>query len=245
MTAIVRLQAIAWAGLGCVGENPTQSMSDSAISIEDTADTPEDTAIEDTAVEDTAPEDTGEDCDLDYGIDPFADAVIAYQPGEGAGFGQDEYPAVVLGPPFGGGENAGGLDVLSLGENGRIDLALEDWIAVDGEGPDIIIFENPFTGWVEPGIVSASLDGETWVTWPCDTTDAENNYPGCAGISPVLSNPDNCIDATDPTVAGGDAYDLADIGLESAAFIRIRDAGVSGPGGFDLDAVSVINGQVP
>ena len=67
---------------------------------------------------------------------------------------------------------------------------------MDGDGPDIIVFENVFIGWYETGIVSASMDGETWFTWDCDTEDSDNGYPGCAGASPSLSHPNNCIDAT-------------------------------------------------
>ena len=55
------------------------------------------------------------------------------------------------------------------------------------------------------------MDGETWYTWDCDTEDSDNGYPGCAGASPSLSHPNNCIDARDPELAGGDAFDLADI----------------------------------
>jgi hypothetical protein len=67
---------------------------------------------------------------------------------------------------------------------------------------------------------------------------------GCAGVSPVYSHPSNCIDARDPALAGGDGFDLADIGLESARYIRIVDANTSGLGGFDLDSVAVVNGAL-
>ena len=83
----------------------------------------------------------------------------------------------------------------------------------------------------------------TWHTWSCAASDVQGGYPGCAGVNPVESHPDNCIDARDPNVAGGDVFDLADLGLERARFVRIQDAAVSGPGGFDLDAVSVVNGE--
>ena len=90
---------------------------------------------------------------------------------------------------------------------------------------------------MELGEVSASQDGDTWFTWDCDT----ESWEGCAGITPILSHPDNCIDARDPYTAGGDSFDLADVGLDSAKYIRIQD--VSGEiGGFDLDAISIVNG---
>ena len=192
--------------------------------------------------------DTGADtgsgpCDPpDYGSpgDPFADVVVSYTPGEGAGFGKDEFPEIVLGPPLGGGASAGSLDVLSLGTGGEIILEFTDRMLMDGPGVDLLIFENPFPGWFEPALVAVSEDGETWHEWSCDT-EAEG-LPGCAGFEPVLSHPDNCIDATDPTVSGGDAFDLADLGIETARYVRIRDLVGVGGDSFDLDAVAVVNG---
>lgn len=185
------------------------------------------------------------------GVDPFADRVVDYAPGEFAGFGQERFPDVVLGGPRGGGANAGGLDVLSLGLEGTITLALDDWVAVDGPGPDLIVFENPFPGWVEPGRVEVSADGETWVAFDCD--GLADGAPGCAGVEPVLAHVDERpLDPTDPEVAGGDAFDLADVGLAEARFVRITDDGTAPDfgyagtsGGFDLDAVAVVNGARP
>jgi hypothetical protein len=69
---------------------------------------------------------------------------------------------------------------------------------------------------------------------------------GCAGVTPVYSSPDNGISSTDPAVAGGDGFDLADLGISRARFVRVRDSGRNGSGapggGFDLDAISVVNG---
>ena len=131
--------------------------------------------------------------------------------------------------------------MLSLGKSGEIVLGFDVTI-IDGDGPDLAIFENPFVGWAELGIVSVSSDGVTWYSWPCDSADESASYPGCAGFNPVLSHPDNCIDATDPTVSGGDLYDLSDIGVEEASFVRIQDTGLFGDG-FDLDAIAVIHGR--
>ena len=178
--------------------------------------------------------------------DPFADLVVDYQPGAGAGFGQDGLPDIVLGPPEGGGES-GGLDVLSLGEQGMIVLSFDDIGLVDGEGPDLLVFENPFAGWLETGVVGASEDGETWLDWPCDASDEEGAFPGCAGVGFVWANSDNGIDPTDPSSAGGDAFDLADLGLDRARYIRITDSGANSyegvSGGFDLDAIAIVNGE--
>ena len=199
----------------------------------------DDSGLEDSGTEDSGTEDSGaeDECSLDYTPDPFISDVVSYSPGEGAGFGQDQYPEIVKGPPMGMGENAGSLDVLSLGEGGEIIVSFSGLDIVDGEGADLIVFENPFIGWTEIAIVAASMDGESWMEWPCDLETQE----GCAGVHPVLSHPDNCIDARDAELAGGDSFDLADIGMEQARFIRIQDAAVSGPGGFDLDAAVIIH----
>jgi hypothetical protein len=173
----------------------------------------------------------------------FATHVVTYVPGEGAGFGQDRFPDVVFGPPHGKGPEAGSLDVLSLGRGGEIVLGFDREI-LDGEGPDLLVFENPFSGFVETAVVGASEDGTTFVEWPC--ADGEGPaYEGCAGVRSVLSSPENGVDPTDPAVAGGDAFDLGAIGLARARFVRIRDSGKNryegSSGGFDLDAVSIVH----
>lgn len=183
------------------------------------------------------------DSETDSG-DPFADAVADFQPGPGAGYGQDRLPDVVLGPPMGGGAKAGSTDVLSLGCEGSIVLGFDDLVATDGDGPDLLVFENPFSTWFETGVVAASEDALDWHEWPCEP-EAEG-APGCAGMGYVYASADNDIDPTDPEVAGGDAFDLADVGLASAAWVRVRDSGANDcagtSGGFDLDALAVVNG---
>ncbi|MEC7985445.1 MAG: cell surface protein [Myxococcota bacterium] len=234
-------------GCGALEKDTTEdtavAVSDTAVSdtatVEVTEDTAADTASnEEEQTEDSAIEEEEEPCEAPtYTPYPFIDSVVDYVPGEGAGFGQDAYPEIIYGPPMGAGENAGSLDVLSLGEGGHIIVSFRDIDIVDGEGADVIVFENTFIGWAEPAIVYASEDGETWHAWNCDMDTEE----GCAGMTPVLSHPDNCIDATDPSVAGGDAFDLADLPIARARYIKIEDAALRGPGGFDLDAIAVVN----
>lgn len=178
----------------------------------------------------------------DGGYDPYADAVTRFVPGEGAGFGQDRMPGVVLGPPSGAGDNAGSTDVLSLGRSGLIELEFTDFIAIDGPGIDLLVFENGFNGFLEKGNVAVSEDGVEWRDFVCDG--------GCAGLHPVYANPANGVSATDPAVAGGDGFDLADVGLTRVRFVRVTDTGANtfyaAPGGgFDLDAVAVVNGELP
>ena len=110
---------------------------------------------------------------------------------------------------------------------------------------DLIVFENATTRFPETGVVSASEDGVNFREWPCAFGDAAGGYPGCAGVWPVYAKPGNGIDPTDPVTAGGDAFDLAVIGLARARFVRVRDSGANPyagmNGGFDLDAVAIVH----
>ncbi|MDO8462333.1 MAG: hypothetical protein Q7S98_05690 [Deltaproteobacteria bacterium] len=202
---------------------------------------------------------------IDQDLEPYASRLVSYRVGLRGGFNEQRLPEIVLGPPHGAGNAPGGFDVFSLGLGGEITLEFTDFIPVDGPGPDLIVFENVFSGFFEPAVVSVSPDGLHWREFPCQRSLP--NFEGCAGTHPVYANPErNDISPTDPSVAGGtgpaggDAYDLADIGLCQARFIRIvdingcsfyndqihcSDAAVPGVLGFDLDAVSVVNGIVP
>jgi len=184
---------------------------------------------------------------------PHAIGVIAHALGEGGGFGAEALPDVVLGAPRGSGLRTGSTDVLSLGSGGSITLELGA-AAIDGEGADFLVFENAFriggsptNVYVEPALVEVSADGTTWTAFPCNP--ALNPFAGCAGLSPVLANVDtNMLDSRDPLVAGGDAFDLATIGVSRTRFVRITDGGrgrVDGAGtdGFDLDAIAVIHAE--
>lgn len=119
--------------------------------------------------------------------------------------------------------------------------------AVDGPGVDLLVFENAFeygSGQVfaEPATVAVSADGETWFSFPC--VAAQTPWGQCAGTHPVYANVDeNDVDPTDPAVAGGDGYDLADVGLSEARYVRITDRGDLTSSVFDLDAVAVVHGQ--
>ncbi len=183
----------------------------------------------------------------------FATSVVSFTPGAGPTTGQDELPDIVLGPPKGGGTASGSLDVATLGNGGVITLGFAPSSIVDRPGPDFIVFENPFNVGGDPtkpfaelGTVSVSEDGVTWHDFPCTATAYP--YGMCAGWHPVLANADtNHIDPTDPAVAGGDDFDLADIGVSEARFVRITDrvdqTGLAGT--FDLDAVSIVHAECP
>ncbi|MBX3229039.1 MAG: cell surface protein [Labilithrix sp.] len=175
-------------------------------------------------------------------VPPFITKVVSFTPGRCSGFGATQMPGIVMGPPKGAGTAAGSFDVVSLGKGGEIVVSLEPNAIVDGEGADFVVFENAFIAagstevFVEPGEVSVSDDGETWKTFPCTATQAP--WGACAGSHPVME------DGT-----GGDPYDLADVGLTRARFVRIVDKTVSGicnsqgPNnyGFDLDAIQALH----
>ncbi|MBX3026668.1 hypothetical protein KF840_17320 [bacterium] len=191
--------------------------------------------------------------------DPFADAVVDFTVGDGGGFGSDLLPDIVLGPPRGGGPLQQSLDVVSLGNRGVITLRFDLPVICDGPGPDFTVFENAFhvgtpdgPVFEEYGIVSVSQDGTTFIDLPYDPI----THSGLAGRTPVLSHPDNGIDPLDPTVSGGDAFDLAAVGLPWVAFVRITDPGPDIPdpgdrippgdkGGFDLDAIAALHACDP
>ena len=236
----------------------TDPPQDSDTAAEDSGTVGIDTGEPDTVVLDTGETDTGETeavteddgvfrPDWPEGTDPFGDEVVSFEPGPDAGFGSDDFPEIVLGSPHGSRGGGGSLHVLSLGELGSIVIEFTDLGIIDGPGADLLVFENPFPGWSETAIVEVSNDGETWTGWFCDAENAEEGFPGCAGIASVYATPELLIDPTDPEVAGGDAFDLADIGVESARFVRITDSGFNAlgyggtTGGFDLDAVGIAN----
>lgn len=183
-----------------------------------------------------------------YPPNPFADAVVSFTPGPGATFGQNDMPRIVLGGPEGNGDQLGSFHVCSLGNQGSIVLELDDVLLHDGPGVDLLVFENPFSGFIETGFVAVSSDGTAWQEWPCDPDDADGGYPGCAGVRPVYANSMNGISATDVLDAGGDGFDLSVLGVTSARFVRIRDSGKNRyqppAAGFDLDAIAVVNGRL-
>lgn len=183
----------------------------------------------------------------------FVTSVVAHAFGPGQSFGQDAFPAPLFGPPKGAGTGNGSLDVVSLGNGGTVTVAFEGNAIVDGPGPDFIVFENAFfvsgdpeQPFAELGTVAVSDDGDTWHEFPCTATAAP--FGQCSGARPVFANADgNDLDPLDPAVAGGDAYDLADLGVPRARFVRITDradlTGVSGV--YDLDAVGIVHAACP
>ncbi|HEX6767246.1 MAG TPA: hypothetical protein VF103_17230, partial [Polyangiaceae bacterium] len=97
----------------------------------------------------------------------------------------------------------------------------------------------------EPGEVGVSDDGETWQVFPCDAEgDGAGRFEGCAGWSPTLAYDPATTVPLDPSVTGGDVFDLSDVGLARARFVRITDVsniGSEPSAGFDLDAVGIVH----
>jgi hypothetical protein len=121
----------------------------------------------------------------------------------------------------------------------------------------------------EAATVSVSQDGSNWSSFACANEVGDHPfYPGCAGVYPALANGEtddrhpsvpteippieSFIGQAKPNVvvpdgSGGDSFDLADVGLAWARYVRIEAAdhvvGPFGPdnAGFDLDAVAAIN----
>jgi len=197
--------------------------------------------------------------------DRFATKVVSFTPGDCAGFGLPAMPGVVLGPPVGAGSFAGGLDVITLGVSGEIVLVFDDNAIGDGPGADFLVFENAFWAGGNPerpvaelAEISVSEDGVTWKAFPCNASApgaGGSSYGTCAGWRPVYSAPGNGISPVDTKAAGGEPYDLAELGMTSARFVRVRDlATVTCPSnpanksttvGFDLDAVAIVNAKLP
>jgi len=186
---------------------------------------------------------------------PYARSVVSFQPGAFAGYNQDKLPDIVLGPPYVMSEGVPSLDVLSLGSGGEIVLGFGEHAIVDGPGADLVVFENPFWPggnaakvYAELGEVSVSDDGESWTTFACDMAgDGAGHFAGCAGVTPTLVYDPATLVPLDPAESGGDGFDLAELGLSSARFVKIHDLETLSPAGitsgFDLDAIGIVNVQ--
>jgi hypothetical protein len=193
--------------------------------------------------------------DSDRG-DAFADCVESFAPAEPASFGHDEMPEIVLGPPVPSPAGAGSTDIASLGCGGSITLAFDPPGVVDIDGVDLVVFENAFAvgdeTFAEPARVLVSEDGVAWRELACSPSgDGEWPPDGCAGVEPARAT--DAESALDPARSGGDGFDLADVGLERARYVRLVDVtrehygddmwcGGAG-GGFDLDAIAAPGGD--
>ncbi len=167
----------------------------------------------------------------------------------------------------------GGEMVLEFTDNVIVDGPGADFSVFENafvvENPATLTLQRPFA---EPGVVSVSQDGIVWYSFPCALElDIPMGivYPGCAGIYPVLSNAGDpgtphasiptegsildligvsSFPLPDPGGAGGDSFDLADVGLTWARYVRVQDPDFdtgdpfgATNAGFDLDAVAAVH----
>lgn len=179
-----------------------------------------------------------------------ADTVFSVRWGTGQNFGREQFPRNVLGLP----DTSARADrpavtaeaVCSLGLGGEIVIGWKNAVLVNRTGADFTLFENVFLyfgerRYAEPAKVAVSQDGVRFVEFPFDSLSLR----GCAGVMPTNGdkNPFN------PSVSGGDSFDLSQIGMDSVRFIKITDVSqivlnnTQHPfydptiSGFDLDAV--------
>ena len=190
--------------------------------------------------------------------DPFLNEgdTITLNLGDEGGYksGPEYFPEILYGPPDASPvrdpEDQERMDVVSLGNAGEVIIELSSRAIVDGLGIDFIVFENAQDIWKERGLVSVSQNGIDYESFACDAFDPSSVFPGCAGVAPVNYSFDPN-DYLNPDTAGGDGFDLADLGFPEARFLKITDLETCqnlyfcqfGQAGFDLDAVAIINGE--
>ncbi len=158
-----------------------------------------------------------------------ADAVTAFRFGRNTTFGQSPtvFPANVLGLPDPAARptiaSTDPMQICALGEGGTITLRFTRHAIIDRPGADFTVFENAFyrafgsppRAYAEPATVEVSRDGEHFVRFPYDPV----TLSGLAGVTPV----DGSGDLTNPAMSGGDAFDLATLGIDSVRFVRLTD----------------------
>ena len=150
-------------------------------------------------------------------------------------------PARAVNGVHGAGATAGGTDVFSLDwqDGASLTVSWSGRRVLNGPGPDFAVFENGFENpdatslFMDLMLVELSIDGIAWVTFPHDyvapdetvySTDPAH-WPGFAGRAPVLLHDiDNPVSPLNPELAGGDAFDLDDLG-EGPLADTIREDG--------------------
>jgi hypothetical protein len=200
----------------------------------------------------------------------FATSVVQFNQGSGGGIFTQ---ANILGAPQGGGLGGGSLHVLTLGEGGSVTLGF-DVAIVDGPGADFTTFENGFvfgagSVFSEVAFVEVSTDGVSFARFPSKYAGSGTNMGAqralCGGMPVVANALTNTVSAFDPSVSGGEAFDLADLANEPSViagdvllsdvhFVRLVDCAagstdafgtpLAAAGGADIDAVAVINSDV-
>lgn len=147
-----------------------------------------------------------------------ADTVEDYDGTEIPGFEKTKS----FGPPLGGGQNQGSLDVFVLGDAKSAVFSVAGYKITNQPGADFKVFENGFEisgspgnyswdlGWVE-----ISFDKTNWYGFPVSYSGSQTQPAGkshLAGLQPVGVNYQN--NSIDPRLnsAGGDAFDISQAG---------------------------------
>ncbi len=156
----------------------------------------------------------------------FATSVVNFIQGSGSGV---FVPTNALGGPRGAGLSNGSLDVCTLGVGGSLTLGF-DVVITNGPGADFSVFENGFVfsgaTFSEVAYVEVSSNGTDFARFPVryagpptgvpGFTAPWGTYSGVTGHVPVLANVmTNAIDPFDPVVAGGEAFDLAELAADA------------------------------
>lgn len=155
------------------------------------------------------------------------DTVFYFKPGVGQASGQNPefFPKNIFGLPSSKASKNVPVnsedEICSLGIGGEIIVGFKNGYLYDDEGADFTIFENAFINpisnkvFAEPAIISVSENGIDYFDFPFDTLTLK----GCAGISPTNGKED----PFNPTVSGGDSFDLRQTGLKRIKYIKIKD----------------------
>ena len=171
-----------------------------------------------------------------------ADVVVEAPGADSSRFGD---PSRAVNGVRGAGMGSGSFDVYSLNYTTRpyLVIGFGDYAVTDGPGADLVVFENGFLAasgretsqyfFMDPITVEVSRDGASWRAMPFDYVNADERvyapYPeaweGFAGTLPSLLNQEtNAVDPFGP-MAGGNAFDLADLGTSEAA-MQLRREGI-------------------
>ena len=168
-----------------------------------------------------------------------ADIVVEAPGADTSRFGD---PSRAVNGVRGAGMGSGSFDVYALNYTTRpyLVVGFGDYAITDGPGADLVVFENGFLAassetyfFMDPITVEVSSDGVTWRAMPFDYVTGDERvyvptpeaWEGVAGTLPVLFHEEtNAVDPFGP-MAGGNAFDLAELG-ESDDAMRIRRDGV-------------------
>lgn len=186
----------------------------------------------------------------------FIDNVVEYNGKELKNFPKEKAINGVLG----NGDQYGSLDVFVIGEANYAIFSCKGKKIINGKGIDIKVFENGFyTNYdknlmsLDLGIVSVSKDKINWLDFP---VSYDKNYPqnsskgkkGFIGLNPVYINMNNNFIYPYFNEAGGDGFDLSDLGIAEGdyiKYIKLTDAGNNyldgqiGSNGIDIDGLCV------